>query len=384
MTAGPAEMPNWTDVGPHLAAITEPRFEQNHSPADPPDKVPVSVRLLQHEVDEAVQLSPLQRHPALQERLSQAEMDAERRLTERIRTEKRAHRERKELKALRREIEQDRVDTELANIAAADARWHRRAVSKGRRLTDPNSRLASLARGHRATTWTLYALVVAGVAWTAVNVQHTIVGDLPSSNPLFWLSFGIEPLISVPLIVLMKLQSIAAQWGRTRGISDRIGKKGIVAIEVGLLLLTVFLNSASLFGKSVPVYLLVGHMIPPIMVATSVLLQPLASDFFGRLLAQAYVEVDPEARMPVETAEVIQDVARIRRAIIAGDLTADQGQELPSIRSIQRFFAMGKRRAQLAHDALKELDPVAPTPKRSAPPETSIAAPTQTEGLEHG
>lgn len=315
----------------------------------------VAVRKLRAEVAEARALLPLQSDEALTEVWSPKERQAERRLAEAVRGKGRDQRKRSALAEVRRAGREQRAADRLARIEVSDRVWRQAAASARARLTDPDSRMAQLARVHRLTTVVLMAVALGGIAWASVNVQHNITGGHASvSDPLWWGAFLIDPLVSVPLVVLLAVRGAATRWGRSFG-----GWK-VHAIEAGLLAVTTLLNS----GPYLPVIgsehdvsfaTMLGHVIPPGMVAVAVVLQPLVGDFLASILVETTVDVDDAGRMSPDAAELIELLVRVRAAIDDGSLRAAEGSSWPSISSIQRYFAIGKQKAQAAHDALTRL-----------------------------
>lgn len=336
----PGEGGAWPDTTPEALPPPAPRRDR--------------VARLTAEVDQARELLQLQDDPALTKVLSDAERADKRRRAERVRRRARRQQQRGELAEVARDGRRQRAEDRLARIDTDDAVWYRRAVSTRRRLTDPNVRLASLQRVHRNTTLALLAVMVAGIAWASVNVQHTVAGGAAITDPMFWLGFVVEPLISVPLVVLLAVRGAATSWGR------QFGGRRVHAVEAVLLVTTTALNAgpyAPGVGHWVSGPVLLAHLVPPAMVATAVVLQPIVGSFLAGVLVDAHVEVSEidAGRMSADAAELIELVLRVRQALAAGDLAAADGARFPSISAIQRHFAIGKQKAQAVHDALTRL-----------------------------
>jgi hypothetical protein len=190
-------------------------------------------------VREAKAKLPLQSDSALMDVLSEDELAAERKLAEQRR-------------ATRREIEQRRLAAELARAKrmqaneeaiakseASDARWLQRARSKKHRLASPDAKLAQLVRNAEWSSRALIAAVAGGMIWSAFNAQQNLVPDGDMSNPLYWLSFFVEAMISLPLIVIMVASATATRWGRKSSDKE---KRKIIAVELVLLAMTLTLN----------------------------------------------------------------------------------------------------------------------------------------------
>lgn len=253
-----------------------------------PDSTPTTVEKLQSQVAEARGRLALQNDPALLDVLSNAEMDADRDLAEWTRTKAREQRR----KAVAAEAAAaDRERRNLAGIARADdedGHWHRRALAAQRRVTSPHARLAML---HRRSEWSSRALVgvvLIGMTWAALNVQHNLVPDGNMANPLFWLSFGVEAMISIPLVVIMLVATTAATWGR------EIKRHKIIAFELGLLAATVGLNVGPHLAQR---HYINGaeYAVAPVMVGVVIWLHAWVSTQYANLIAEAAV---PEVGAP--------------------------------------------------------------------------------------
>lgn len=347
--------PRWPDLENwEVPAAPVKKPEAPAIPVPTKAKENTQVAALVDELDTARALMPLQDDPALTEVWSDKERKAERQLAELLRSKGRDQRERVALTELKRERRKQETEDALADVEQSDRLWHQRALSQRRRLLDPSARLAQLQRTHRWVNSTLIGVAVAGIAWSAVNVQHNIAKKLPMSDPMWWLSFFVEPLVSLPLVVLLAMRGVAARWGRT------FGGWQVVCIEVALLIVTTLLNVGPYLGIGVPFQgfpALLGHLIAPAMVATAVLLQPTTSAFIGDVLTQAYAdasEIDG-GRMKPDAAEQIELIRRVRAALAAGDLKPVEGSHLPSISAIQKYLGIGKEKAQATHDALVRL-----------------------------
>jgi hypothetical protein len=88
----------------------------------------------------------------------------------------------------------------------------------------------------------------------------------------------------------------------------------------------------------------------------AVALQPLVAGFLAEILTDAQVGAQlVPPRLDTDTVEVLGLVARVRKAIVRGELGEWADTGLPSISSIQRYLRIEKRRAQCVSDALRIL-----------------------------
>ncbi|MFD1236160.1 hypothetical protein ACFQ34_22950 [Pseudonocardia benzenivorans] len=156
------------------------------------------------------ELADLQRDRSRLDVLSATEERLERRAARRVRGLGRRHDVATAVATARLDGRQRRADRQLARAELTDQVWQRRALARRRRLLDPTSRLASLQRTHVGVSLVLMAVAVAGIAWTSMGVHDALVG--PDGTPLAYI---VEPLFSLPLLVIMTLHARAAQWGRT-------------------------------------------------------------------------------------------------------------------------------------------------------------------------
>lgn len=194
------------------------------------------IAALAQQVATAREKLPLQHDTALVEVLSDAEIAAERELAEWIRAQRRGQRKR----AVRAELSAERRDrraaARLRRAEEADARWHRKALAARRRVANQDARLAQLYRRAEWSSRALIGVVVLGMVWAGVNVQRNLVPDGDMGNPLYWLSYGIEAMISIPIIVIMVTATTAARWGR------ELPRGKVIFFEVALLGTTIALN----------------------------------------------------------------------------------------------------------------------------------------------
>ncbi len=290
--------------------------------------------------------SRLQRDPAWMDVLSEDEVTAERAAVEQLRSLRRAEITAAAKASTARMARERKQADRMADLDLREKLWQQRALAKRARLQDPTSRLASLQRTHVLVSLVLITLAVAGIAWTSVGVHDALVGV--GGTPL---AYVVEPLFSLPLVVIMTLQARAAQWGRV--FPSEGGKGKVYALEAGLLLATVLVNTSSVIpvlGHWHSTTVLLAHLAPPLLILVAVTLQPMAAAFIAEVLTNAHVEVTQgEKRLTAETMDVLTLLERIRQDWAAGALRAgpDGG---PSISHVQSLYGIGKVRAQAAVD----------------------------------
>lgn len=295
----------------------------------------------------------LQRDPAWLDVLSDKEAEHERDAAERIRGMRRDQHIAVATSTVRLAGRERRAEQRMARYELSDRLWQRRALARRTRLLDPTSRLASLQRTHVVSTVALLGLAVAGIAWTSVGVHDALVGPDGSA-----LAYVVEPLFSLPLLVIMMLHARAAQWGRT--FPAREHRTKVYALEAGLLAATILINTAPVLpwlGTWQNFTKLLAHLAPPVLILVAVVLQPLVASFLAGILAAAHVDApDPGGRrLTVETVNVMSMVVKIQAAMATGELQPWADTGLPSVTAISRYFNCEKKKAQGAHDALKML-----------------------------
>ncbi|QIS17733.1 hypothetical protein [Nocardia terpenica] len=220
---------------------------------------------------------PLQTDPALLEELSEAEIAAERDLAEWIRAQRRRQRRRAVAAELSAERRDRRVARALRRADDADARWHRRALAARRRVSSPDARLAQLYRRAEWSSRALIGVVVLGMVWAGVNVQHNLVPSGDMSDPLYWLSYGFEAMISIPIITIMVVATTAARWGR------EIARGKVVFLEAALLGVTIALNAGPHLVSHAPARA-AEAAVAPVMVGVVIWLHAWVSGRYAQLI----------------------------------------------------------------------------------------------------
>ncbi|MET8878499.1 hypothetical protein [Nocardia sp. NPDC004604] len=233
---------------------------------------------------------PLQDDAALVQVLSDAEIDAERELAQWVRAQRRGQRKRAVEDELTAEKRNRRTTAAIQRADDADARWHRRALAARRRVSNQDARLAQLYRRAEWSSRALIAVVVLGMVWAGVNVQHNLVPSGNMADPLYWLSYGIEAMISIPIITIMVAATTAARWGR------ELDRGKVVLFEAALLGTTVALNAgphlvAGSFGQAAE------YAIAPVMVGVVIWLHAWVSARYA-LLIDSVPLVDDEPELP--------------------------------------------------------------------------------------
>lgn len=310
--------------------------------------------------------SQLLRDPGWLDELTTGEQDADREAAARVRAMRREQHLAAAIAEDRLSGRARRAESRLARMELADHLWSRRALARRKRLLDPTARLASLHRTHFASSATLIAVAVAGIAWTAAGVHDALVG--PDGTALAYL---VEPIFSLPLLVIMAVSAQAAQWDRAFPPPDQSGR--VYALEAFLLIATVAMNTVSVLpgvGSWQGFATLLAHLVPPVLIVIAVVLQPLIAAFLAGILTAGGAGIDATDSVPIrlapDTALTLQLVSQVKMAERRGELTAWADTGLPSISAVQRHLRCEKRRAQVVWDALRILDGHRPGNLRSS------------------
>lgn len=297
--------------------------------------------------DAARDVLKVQDDPALTKAMTPREIRRRQRDARAVRAAKAEQERRSALTATQRTAREQATNDELAEIANTDKVDAARAGAQCRRLTEPGARLAGLYRTQRWLSRLLLALVSGGIGWMAVNVHNAAVdASTPLTDPGWWLSYLVDPLITTPLVVLLILRGIAARYG-----SRPFGGVRIAVLEVVLLVLSAGLNLSGVFGHEVTAGLLMSHVTPPVMVALIVFMYAPIMSFLGGLLAEAYEEAQAATRSAHLTEDEKTEAKRVGLALIgirSGELPLG-ADGLPSTNQVEKYLRSVNGKVAKAH-----------------------------------
>jgi hypothetical protein len=235
----------------------------------------------------------IQDNPALTLAKSDSEIAQDRRLAEEIRTHDRNDARASAESAARRAAKRRKLEEQIEDIELADELAALQARVNHRRAADPHAMTAALHRMGKRLPAALIGVAVVGTLWSGVNVQHNLFPVANFADPLYWISFGFEALISVPLIVIMATTAVAAKHGR------EVSRRKVIPIEAALLGLSVALNVGPHIGHARE---MLEFGLAPVMVAAAVWLHPWVSGIFAGLIADTMPAPADRERHPIEIA----------------------------------------------------------------------------------
>ncbi|WP_158271298.1 hypothetical protein [Nocardia sp. MDA0666] len=319
---------------------------------------------------------PLQADPALFAELSDREIAAERDLAEWIRTQRRRQRKRAVTAQLSAEKRDRRVALALRRADDADARWHRRARAARMRVSNPDARLAQLFRRAEWSSRALIGVVVLGMVWAGVNVQHNLVPSGDMSDPLYWLSYGFEAMISIPIITIMVVATTAARWGRD------IDRGKVVFLETALLGVTIALNAGPHLVAGAPARA-AEAAVAPVMVGVVIWLHAWVSARYAQLIDDIPMEdidsdLPPTGYRPSYRPDDLPEWAEARPLPeSAGTAEFPSYPQLPSTAVPQPVSVAGWNASLLLADAVESCRPTAATVDAAGAAPAPVSSPPQ-------
>lgn len=283
--------------------------------------------------------------------------------------EKREQQRRQELEHFRANLEDDNADFQTSRKLRKSARkfkhaqakatatmdeWRRRAAHTAERLTSHDMRLAQLARQLTWTRRVLITLMAIGMAWSAVNVQNNLVPSGNTAEPLFWVSYGVEALVSGCLIVLLMTSATLERWGYPRAQNGRSG----YWLEAGLVLVSLGLNIGTPLSRG-DVALALEYSVAPLMVGALVWTYNHTTGRLSRVLAeQAHADIRQRYAELLADGELFALAGRGIAAMNDGSLrpsSAEDGGGVPSASALASGLGVSKPRACQVRDAMKLL-----------------------------
>ncbi|MGN2638565.1 hypothetical protein ACWEKT_20380 [Nocardia takedensis] len=218
--------------------MTTPPGDERDDARRRPSTIDPTVLARQARLAQAV--VPLQSAPELYEAMTSAEIEAEQQLARWERAQRRRQRKR----AVRGELTEarrgQRAAASLRRRDARQSRWLANARADRARATNPDALVGALHHRAKRSSLLLRCVMGVGLLWSAVNVGRNLTPAGIDQGPTWWmlwaLSFGIEAMISVPILEIMAQAATAARLGQ------RVDRRKILFFEAALLTGTVALN----------------------------------------------------------------------------------------------------------------------------------------------
>lgn len=349
----------------HLGQRGESEHERDRAPvseATPDRSLVDELDRLRAEVAAQPELLKLKR-----QRLTPKELQAEADLGQFEREQQRAQTRRRIRAEVRRENAAARREEKLRDLQAREemkrayasanlARWRNRAADQAERLTSKDMRVAQLARQLSWTKRVLVTLVVVGMAWSGVNVQHNLVPSNNTADPLFWISYGVDALLLGALVILMLTSATMSRWqqadDRTTG---RLGRAGGYALEVTLTAVSLGLNTvprmaAGDWGKAFE------YAVAPLAVAVLLWVYNWSTRVLSQILATAAAE--QPLQLDEHGVRLLGLAQRGFAAMAEGRLrpsTAEDGGGVPAGGQLARYLEVSKPIANDVRDLMKRI-----------------------------
>ncbi|MEV0773825.1 hypothetical protein [Nocardia salmonicida] len=279
-----------------------------------PDRVQTARERLAHQYD-----------PALLEALSERELAQDRELAELVREHQRAE-QRARIRAAADAAERVRETAKsLADREATDLLRAAQAVGEQRHSSSPHAKVARLHKRKPRVLALLVGVVAFSMLFSAVTVQQNIAPGVDVANPMFWLSYGLEALISAVLVALMLSTSDTSEWD----VIDESKLRQVYLVEAALLLASIGLNTFP-YIRAGDVSGFGIHAIAPVMIGVALITHRLVAERYGRAIEAATATIpdheDLQARL-VALTQVGDAGNRIVPAILAPTATEHAATE---------------------------------------------------------
>ena len=302
--------------------------------------------------------------PAITQAWSNNEVDLERELAERIRDSDRRRRWRRAQAEAAADDRALRVQAAIDKADIADLLTARKAVAVQRRMTSAAARLASLYRHRTWSLVTLTGVVVAGMLWSATNVQHNIA-PAGATDPLYWFSYLVELMISACLAVIMVGTNKVGEY------DIRDDRALVTAAEAALLGLTIALNTYPYWHKGLTMAGVGVHAVPPIMIGVALMIHHAAGVRYGLAIGKQAADLPAD-----DVAQIAalggRDASRFqpssterRRAAENADPSAGPGEPRVPDASTGRVSSTNSHTRRSANPNVRRSKPL---PTRSARP----------------
>ncbi|MFD8534312.1 hypothetical protein ACFV0L_43580 [Streptosporangium canum] len=258
-------------------------------------------------------------------------------------------------------------------VDTAKVRKRRRRVAEAARLyalsQDPTAVAWTDARVRRTTTVMAMSAAVIALGVSSIGVQASVATglNLDTGSIGWWAAFGVEPILSLPLLAAVTVQAYAAMRNRPVDRKSPQGRK-LFKAEALLLGLTLVLNCwPAIKWSGFDLLPLIVHSLGPLGAVTAIWLLPTLWAILGALPAPPLTDAptgltyranavpltvaDPRSGKAGKASEIAPLVAQARRLIAAGELPPH-----PSANRLQKVLRCGMDDARDVRDVLAKGD----------------------------
>lgn len=267
--------------------------------------------------------------PALLAALSERELRDARALAEQIRDHERSEQlARVQAAAAAAKRVRETAD-KLAEREAADLLRAAQAIGEQRHSSSPHAKVAYLHHRKSRILGILSGVVAGSMLFSAVTVQQNIAPGVDVGNPMFWLSYGLEALISAVLVALMLSTADTAEWNVIA--KDKMWQ--VYAVEGVLLTASVGLNTFP-YIRAKDEWGFGVHVVAPVMIGVALVTHRLAADRYGRAIEAATAAIPNDDDLQVRLASLTR-VGDAGNGIFAGVLAGPAVEQQRSIAAEQ-------------------------------------------------
>ncbi|MEV0048472.1 hypothetical protein AB0H60_34090 [Nocardia rhamnosiphila] len=289
------------------------------STLDPADALVAGA--LPDRVREANERIAHQDDPALLAALSERELRDARALAEQIRDHERSEQLARIQAAAGAAKRVRETADKLAEREAADLLRAAQAIGEQRHSSSPHAKVAYLHHRKSRILSILAGVVAGSMLFSAVTVQQNIAPGLDVANPMFWLSYGLEALISAVLVALMLSTADTAEWEVIA--KDKLWQ--VYAVEGVLLTASVGLNTFP--------YIRAGdewgfgvHVVAPVMIGVALVTHRIAAGRYGRAIEAATAAIPDDDDLQARLASLTR-VGDAGNGIFAGVLAGPTAEQ---------------------------------------------------------
>ncbi|MFG1751449.1 hypothetical protein [Streptosporangium sandarakinum] len=239
-------------------------------------------------------------------------------------------------------------------VDTSKVRKRRARVAEAARLyelaQDPDALAWSDARVRRTTTVMAMSAAVIALGVSSIGVQASVVKglDLDGGSIGWWAAYGVEPILSLPLLAAVAVQAYAAMRGRPIDRTSPEGHK-LFKAEALLLGLTLVLNCwPALRWSGFDLLPLIVHALGPLGAVTAIWLLPTLWKILS-VLPAGRATAGATGRKYSGNASTAEDEHRARlHALIASEALP----AAPSATAIRRALGCGTETATRLRDEL--------------------------------